>query len=196
MIYLGLGLVEAHHPYSKGDHTYTSKELLDWLVDTCMPLVRRSTLPTEAPTKAPRLPELAKLGTSSALAFEKEQFSKNEEDKFKAEAHTEFKRLQDIGEIDLFSARQTVLPPKISTLKGFKLEMCFAYPGLGGAQCLDWYRGTIDHVIDEEKFSVMIEWDQSTLAEGDVTKSAHRLLPFHWNPKKIRKNAWRKYISE
>ena len=132
----------------------------------------------------------------SALALEKEQFSKNEEDKFKAEAHTEFKRLQDIGEIDLFSARQTVLPPKISTLKGFKLEMCFAYPGLGGAQCLDWYRGTIDHVIDEEKFSVMIEWDQSTLAEGDVTKSAHRLLPFHWNPKKIRKNAWRKYISE
>ena len=76
----------AHHPYSKGDYTYASIELLDWLVDTCMPLVRRSALPSEAPTKAPRLPELAKLGTPSALALEKEQFSKNEEDTFKAEA--------------------------------------------------------------------------------------------------------------
>ena len=51
-------------------------------------------------------------------------------------------------------------------------------------------------MIDKEKFSVMIKWDSSTLAENDVRESAHRLLPFHWNPKKIRKNAWRKYISK
>ncbi len=159
-----------------------------------MPLVRATTLPTEAPTKAPRLPTLPKLGTSSALALEKEQFSRDEEAKFKADAQEKLDHMQRTGEIDLWSEKQTTLPPSITTMKGFKVEMCFVYPGEGGAQCLDWYRGTVERVIDEDKNSVMIEWDPETLAANDVRRSAHRLLPFHWNPKKIRKNAWREYI--
>ena len=196
MIYLGLGLVDAHHPYSKDGYVYTSKELLTWLVDTCMPLVRATTLPTEAPTKAPRLPTLPKLGTSSALALEKEQFSRDKEAKFKAEAQEKLDHMQSTGEIDLWSEKQPTLPPSITTMKGFKVEMCFVYPGEGGAQCLDWYRGTVERVIDEDKNSVMIEWDHETLAANDVRRSAHRLLSFHWNPKKIRKNAWREYITD
>ena len=196
MIYLGLGLEKAHHPWSKGNHTDTSKELLEWLVDTCMPLVCSSTLPTEAPTKAPRLPTLPKLGTSSTLASEKVQLSRDDEEQFKVDAKEKLDQMQRSGEIDLWSEKQSTLPPDISKMKGFKLEMCFVYPGEGGAQCLDWYRGIVDRVIDKEKFSVLIAWDPETLAANDVKKSAHRLLPFHWNPKKIRKNAWREYLTE
>ena len=104
--------------------------------------------------------------------------------------------MQSTGEIDLWSEKQPTLPPSITTMKGFKVEMCFVYPGEGGAQCMDWYRGTVERVIDEDKNSVMIEWDTETLAANDVRRSAHRLLPFHWNPKKIRKNAWREYITD
>ena len=57
--------------------------------------------------------------------------------------------------------------------KRLQLEMCFVYPGEGGVQCLDWYHGIVDHVLDEEKFSVLIAWDTETLAANDIKKSAH-----------------------
>ena len=36
--YLGLGIKEAHHPWSKGQHTYTVDELLDHLMKNVIPL--------------------------------------------------------------------------------------------------------------------------------------------------------------
>ncbi len=113
-------------------------------------------------------------------------------DTAKVKAQDKLDHMQSIDEMDL--------PPCISSMKGFKLDMCFVYPGEGGAQCLHWYRGTVEHVIDEEKYIVLIkwEWDPETLATNDVTKSVHKVLPFHWNPKKIRKNAcaWREYLTD
>ena len=51
--YLGLGIKEAHHPWSKGQHTYTADELLDHLMKNVIPLEselkRGKKLPTEAP---------------------------------------------------------------------------------------------------------------------------------------------------
>ena len=36
--YLGLGIKEAYHPWSKGEHMYTADELLDHLINTIIPL--------------------------------------------------------------------------------------------------------------------------------------------------------------
>ena len=49
--------------------------------------------------------------------------------------------------------------------------------------------------MNETKFSVKNEWDESTLAESDVQFSVHKLMPGNWNPKKIRKGGWREYIA-
>ena len=48
-------------------------------------------------------------------------------------------------------------------------------------------------MVNDTKFSVKIEWDESTLAESDVQFSVHKLMPCNWNPKKIIKAKWRDY---
>ena len=107
----------------------------------------------------------------------------------------ELKRREDIGEIDLWSENQSTLPPKIDKMKGPTIETDFEYLGVDGTKCLDWYRCKIIKVMYDTKFSVKIEWDESTLAESDVQFSVHKLMPGNWNPKKIRKGGWREYIA-
>ena len=62
IIYLGLGLEEAHHPWSKDGHEYTGVELLKHFVKVYLPLTKTKKLPKEAPVEHPRLPEFATLG--------------------------------------------------------------------------------------------------------------------------------------
>ena len=67
MSYLGLGIEEAHHPWSENTRLFTSRELLDHLVDK----VFKNDfffLPTEVPITAPTLATLQKVGTISRLA--------------------------------------------------------------------------------------------------------------------------------
>ena len=49
--------------------------------------------------------------------------------------------------------------------------------------------------MNETKFSAIIEWNESTLAESDVQLSVHKLMSGNWNPKNIIKGGWRKYIA-
>ena len=83
MRYLGLGIEEAHHPWSENTRPFTSRELLDRLVDKVIPHEKTIILPTEAPITAPRLPTSQKMGTISRLASEKEQTIVDEFDQFK-----------------------------------------------------------------------------------------------------------------
>ena len=80
-------------------------------------------------------------------------------------------------------------------MKGLTIEMTSEYPGVDGAKCLEWYRGRIIKLRNEKKSSVKIEWDERTLAKSNVQFSGHKLMPGHWNPKKIRKGGWRKYTA-
>ena len=54
--YLGLGWVEAHHPWTKKGHTYTTTGLLEHLVTIVLPLVQTKEVPAEPPLKLPGLP--------------------------------------------------------------------------------------------------------------------------------------------
>ena len=58
----GLGITEAHHPWPKDGHEYTSVELLEHFVKVALPLNKTRKLPEEAPMEHPRLPELPVLG--------------------------------------------------------------------------------------------------------------------------------------
>ena len=49
--------------------------------------------------------------------------------------------------------------------------------------------------MNETKFSVKIDWDESTLAKSDVQFSVHKLMPGNWNPKKTRNGVWGEYIE-
>ena len=64
MRYLGLGIEEAHNPWSENTRSFTSRELLDHLVDKVFP--HEKNLPTEAPITAPTLAtfqKVAKVGS-------------------------------------------------------------------------------------------------------------------------------------
>ena len=109
------------------------------LVDKVIPLERASTLPTEATTAAPALPLMQKLGTVSHLTLDKENLTKEEEAHIKIDAEEEIERRQNMGEMDIWSEKQVTLPPAISKLKGFMLEMSFDYTGEDGGKCLNLY---------------------------------------------------------
>ena len=67
------------------------------------------------------------------------------------------KRLEDIGEIHMWSEKWSTLPLNIDKMKGLTNEMIFEYPGVDGAKCLDWYSGKIIKVMNETKLSVKVE---------------------------------------
>ena len=73
MINLGLGIEEAHHPWSENTRSFTSRELLDNLVDKVFPRGKTIILPTEASITAPRVVTFRNMGTISRLESEKEQ---------------------------------------------------------------------------------------------------------------------------
>ena len=135
---MGLGIEDAYHPWSERiRRSFTSSELLIHLVDKVIPLERASTFPTEAPTTAPTLPIMQKLGTVSRLSLEKENLTKEEEAHIKIDAEEEIERRQNMGEMDIWSEKQATPPPSISKLKVFMIEMSFEYPGEdGGWRCL------------------------------------------------------------
>ena len=195
--YLGLGLEEAYHPWSENGYTFTAQELLDHFINVVLPLEKTSDLPTEAPTTAPPLPTLQAVGTISQLALEKEQTSREEDEKFKVDAKAKLDLRQEQGIMDIWSELQQTIAPTAKELKNMVVEVAFEYPGEDGTICLDWYHVTVEKVVNEKKCLAKIKWHAETLAENDVKVSVQQLTPspFCFNPKKLRKNTWREYIT-
>ena len=71
ILYIGLGIYEAQHAYSKSVHTYIAYDLFEHLVETAIPLYvdlnRKGKFPTVAPLKLPYPPNVATLVTMSEL---------------------------------------------------------------------------------------------------------------------------------
>ena len=63
--YLGLGWGDAHHPWSKCDTTFTSRVLMDHLVDVVIPMADDLEMPVEPPVTLPTMPVMQAIGTVS-----------------------------------------------------------------------------------------------------------------------------------
>ena len=53
--------------------------------------------------------------------------TKEEEAQIKHDAQEEIQRRQNMGKMDIWSEKQATLPPAISKLKGFMIEMSFVF---------------------------------------------------------------------
>ena len=86
--YLGLGWVEAHHPWSKKGHgTYSAAELLEHFVKVVLPLEKTHTVPDEPPLTLPGLPKsLCRLGTRAQDCIDLETSLGSEEMGFRPKA--------------------------------------------------------------------------------------------------------------
>ena len=193
--YLGLGWEEAYHAWSGGGTTFTSKKLLKHLVDVVIPLVDSLTVPHEPPVNLPTMPELQSLGTISELALDQERLSDEKLIQFKQKANDEIDKREDTGLGDRWYESQMNLAPKVCHLKGFNIEMLFAYNGDDGTQCLGWYQGVIKRVVNEKTIRVRIKWDEEYLGRKDARESDQKLVLDNWNPKIAKKGRWQENLA-
>ena len=60
----------------------------------------------------------------------------DENDQFKMDGKDGLKQGEDIGEMDLWSEKQSTPPPKIDKMKYLTIETTFEYPGVHGSKCM------------------------------------------------------------
>ena len=199
---LKVGKEEAHHPYSKNNYTYTADELFKHLVETAIPvyltLKRKGKLPTMAPLKLPTPPNVPTLGTMSELGKDLYEQTENEQVKLRNEAQEERDRREERGEGDRWSEMQRVNAPEINNKlvqNNFKIEMRFSMPGDSGEKVLDWYHGTVTKIVNKNKRSVEITWDEECLHDDDLEKTTQVLLISRWNHKKSLAGTWRERLT-
>ena len=192
--YLGLGWVEAHHAWSHNNNTFTSRALMKHLVDVVIPLSNKLNVPPEPPVNVPDIPEMGSLGTVSELADDVKKFSDDKITEIREKAGIIREEREKKGDGDRWFERNQLLPPEILKLIGFRVEMLFAYNGDDGTQCLGWYQGTVQSILNENNRRVRIKWDEECLGEGDVRVSNHKLMRGNWNPKVAKKGGWRENL--
>ena len=146
--FLGLGWLEAHHPWSRGKHTFSADELFDNLINVVIPLYDKLDPPDKPPLSMPTPPDMVELGTTSDLAKEHMESSKEEKEKFENVIMEEIERREERGDGDVWYEKNKLIHPKATELKGFRIEMRFQYTDDDGSQCVGWYHGTIKKVMN------------------------------------------------
>ena len=193
--YLGLGWIEAHHPWSKAGLTFSPDELFQHLIEKVIPLSKNNTVPDKPPSKLPSPPEMYKLGTTADIDMTLGKYA----DRIAAieeKGYAERDIREEKGEGDRWTDRQELIAPEINnTLIGYKIEMLFEYIDIDGSQLTNWYHGKVTGIKNERTNAVIIEWDQECLGEGDQKRTVEKLLPTKYNPDGPKQRAWRQYLQ-
>ena len=77
----------------------------------------------------------------------------------------------------------------------FRIDMRFSQPGDSGENLLDWYHGTVTDILNKNKSSLNIKWDDNCLHDNDMKCSANVLLISLWNQKIPVEGSWREYLT-
>ena len=77
----------------------------------------------------------------------------------------------------------------------FRIEMRFSHTGDSGEKLLDWYHGTVTEILNKNKMSMKIKWDDNSLHYHDMKISTNVLLISRWNQKIPVEGSWREYLT-
>jgi hypothetical protein len=102
-IYLGLGWVDADHPWLANREAFNSKHLLKHLIQTVLPLTEKFKVPHDAPIHFPTPTDLMVLGTESELSFQFKYVNENVIDDVKTSARAKRKHFEDEEKMDRWS---------------------------------------------------------------------------------------------
>ena len=95
---------------------------------------------------------------------------------FKNKSNAEMKCCEERGGGDQLSERQRITAPKVKELKGFHIEVLFGSSGDNGTQCLGWYHGMVQEVVNENTNHIIIKWDTECLGEHYVRITDQKLV--------------------
>ena len=183
--YLGCGWVEAQHPWSKNDETYTLSYLFRFFKETVIPLEEeKGGIPEEPPLEIPSPPAMGKLGTTTGLALKFKELNEGKYEEFKNEARSERDKREAKGKGDRWSEMQRSVMPKMDELDGFKIEMLFEGIDADGESCLEWYHGEVKEVLNRKSRKVRIVWDDKWIHPDDLNSMKETkdvLLLRKWN---------------
>ena len=199
--YLGCGWVEAYHPWSKGNHTYTHDELFQHLKSKVIPLSETKTVPDSPPVTLPDLPDAAKLslGQLTHDRVSLEDRALDGVDDFKEKARAKRDQLEASGHGSKYEEWQQRVMPSIDSLIGFQIEFLFdvSYDDetCGGSE-LVWMNGVVTEIVNSKKNKVKIKWEEKWLTEGESSESEQVLLKSMWNHKQAKAGAWRQHFTE
>jgi hypothetical protein len=195
---LGFGWVECSHKWSEKGYHYTSKELLDHLIKTVIPIELEREIPTQPPINiSSGLSNDYKLGTETALEYRDDRFNVKTEEDIRRDADEERKRRELELETDRDANLQSnVMPAFDETLKNFPIEYLIQYDDDEGNPYLGWMEGTVDKIVNKKTRMVLIKWNEKKVAEGDDLMSRHKLAVRKWNPKTPTAGAWRKFLGD
>ena len=77
----------------------------------------------------------------------------------------------------------------------FRIEMRFSQTGESGKNLLDWYHGTVPEVVNKNKRSVKIKWEEDYLHDDDMKFSTNVLLISRWYQKIPVEGSWRECLT-
>jgi hypothetical protein len=195
--YLGLGWVEAYHPWSQNGTDFSPAHLFKFLVDVVIPLKDDKDVPDEPPVDLPSPPDMPTLGTTSSDANGFDDKHNDRVREFKSKWRSERDTRMERGEGDRWSKMQKDAPPKVDTsLVGYEIEMLFSGTDDAGEPFINWYHGVVKKLLNEKGRRVLIEWNEESLGSEDARTSKHRLGISKWNPENSTEGAWRHYIRE
>ena len=210
--YLGLGWVEAHHPWSRKQdgiqHTFTSDELFQHLIEVVIPLADKKEMPLYAPVKLPELPDNFTLGARSAVRRNLDEKHKDLEVDVRRRAKVELDRMEESGITDGVEYMQAASWPIERLLTEdsfFKIQVCweFQVDDEDGylVEELRWCSGVVTALVRDKSekhnfIDVKIQWNEEWVEYEDERVTVQRLKKREFNPSKPFQGAWREDLSD
>ena len=151
-----------------------------------------------APLKLLCPPNVAILGTVSELCNNIYKQTEIEQVRLIKEAQDERNRTEEREEGDRWSKMQLVNATEIYNKlvqKKFRIEMRFSQTRDSGENLLDWYQDTVTNMLNKNKRSANIKWDNDFLHKNDMKISTNVLLISRRNQKIPVEGLWREYLT-
>jgi len=129
MRYLGLGWVEAHHPWSSKGRTFTADELFDHLIRVVILLEYEPDreIPIEPPVDLPLVPNAIVIGTRSDARTRLDEKNRTKEYAIRQRAREEIKKQEELGIADQEEYMQPVSWHVSDIKSGFRVQICWKY---------------------------------------------------------------------
>ncbi len=188
---IGFGWKDLHHPWSKEGRAYTADELFKYLTDTLIPEQKRRGIPKSPEMDLPSRKFTPQLGTRTADVDRLDERYENVKEKAIEEAVAMRNQLEDEGIIDRHEKLQPARPEVDEDLVGAEIEILYCYDEPDGSTTKMWCQGEVVAVRTRNR--VHIQWDTSTLRDGDESITEETLLKTKYNKHVI--GGWRYSIE-